>query len=155
MIPTSCVNQLKKSRMRRKTALKMLAWSALLVLVVQDLNRPMVDRVGEYVSPDIMRTEGSSAGESGESSGLGQRRGGGFLQFLLLVSIGACVLGGCRKLWHCLAAAMCGGTRDVGHEPAVRICGVPVWRGSVRSGGGGEQLSSSHPHHQVLTSTPE
>jgi hypothetical protein len=137
-----------------KMALKLLGCSALLVLVVQDLNRPMVDRIGEYVSPDFMRSEGSGAGESGESSGPGQHHGAGLLQFLLLVSIGACVLGGCKKLWQCLTVAMCSGTSRGGEEPVVRICGVPVLRGAVRTDGGGE-LSSAHPHQQLPTSTPE
>ncbi len=90
-----------------KMALKLLAASALLVLVVQDLNRPMVDRVGEFISPGFVGSEGSGASESGEPSELGRHRGAGLLQFLLLVGIGACVLGGCRKLWGCLRAAIC------------------------------------------------
>eukprot|EP01043_Picozoa_sp_COSAG02_P020398 COSAG02_NODE_1006_length_15265_cov_58.666886_1_plen_370_part_00 len=138
-----------------KMALKLLAASGLLILVVQDLNRPMVDRVGELISPDFMSSEDSGAGEPGVPSGPSQHRGGGLLQFLLLASIGACVLGGCRKLWQYLRAAMRSGTSSGDDDlPAAdthdaRGCRT-LCRGTVRTCSEGAQ-----PHEQVATSEPK
>ena len=69
------------------SVLKLLLGSALLILVVQDLNRPLVDRIAAFLSPGIMD----------EYSGF---------QFLLLVGILACIVSACGK-----ALKFCCGSR--------------------------------------------